>query len=115
MSAVDVRENVISVYNAAIANKNHAVEVRSLEIAALLNGLRLFGREAGSDFIETHIDVVIAEAIANAKGKRPSMTIRTYGSGIAAIEGMVAALETLTSLNVKFVGGREHKIEISWG
>ncbi len=52
------------------------------------------------DFVETHLDTIIREAVEAAECKDPSLAMMADGCGRAAIEGVTHALRQLTGLKV---------------
>ena len=84
---------------------------RSSNIHRLFHGMKLYGRDAGIDFVETHLENIIQEAVESAGCKDTSLTMMVDGFGRAAVEGITYALRQLTALKVDV--GRSI-ITVSW-
>ncbi|MBE7198125.1 MAG: hypothetical protein INR70_10015 [Parafilimonas terrae] len=74
---------------------------RGSNIHYLFRDTRLYGRDAGTDFVETNLEQIVQEAVSMAECKSPSLEIPPHGFGRAAVEGMAQALRDLTILNVE--------------
>lgn len=77
---------------------------RSSGIHHLFRDVRLFGADAGKDFVETNMENIVREAVGMAECKLASLEIPAHGFGRAAIEGMAQALRELTALEVDVSG-----------
>ena len=110
MDPEEIRSRVAACYDAAMAQS--ALHQRTSPMTQnLLHGARLFGREAGYDFVETHIDTFVRDAVEAAECRQSSLTFAISGSGRAAIEGMVEALRDLTHLSVQ---ASQATVMVSW-
>jgi len=84
-----------------------AVENRSVQrqrypgLSDLFREVRLYGRDAGVDFIETHLSRIVNEAVEMAECKATYLELTAHGFGLAAVEGMAQALRDLTALKVE--------------
>ena len=110
MSPEQIRHQVQSAYRKAMENRN-VQHQRSSGFDHLFRGLKLYGREAGVDLIETHLDAIVHEATEAAGCKAPSTTITLGGFGQAALAGATQALQRLTGLKVD---ARGSMITLTW-
>lgn len=74
--------------------------------------MRLYGRDAGTDFVETNLSQFIEEAVGMAECKQPSLELQVYGWDRAALAGMAQALRDRTDLKVEVVGTT---VRVIWG
>ena len=72
----------------------------STEIEHLMRDLRLFGHDAGIDFIETYFDKIVSEAVGMATQRNSSMSMPLYGCGKLAVAAIAQDLRDRTMLNV---------------
>jgi hypothetical protein len=70
----------------------------------LFRDVKLYGRDAGTDFVETNLGRIVEEAVRMAGCKRPCLELQVYGCGRAALEGMAQALRDGTDLKVDVAG-----------
>ncbi|GJE38036.1 hypothetical protein [Methylobacterium persicinum] len=84
---------------------------RSPRITDLFRDVRLYGREAGVDFAETHLGRLVDEAVGVAGCRECALEMTLPGSGRAALEGMAQALRDLTGLEVEVDGTT---VRLSW-
>lgn len=74
-------------------------------------GVRVFGRGAGVDLIETNIGAIFQEAIRAAEAKRTSIALSPGKVGTDAFAGMVETLGTMTGLRTSEGNG---VITVAW-
>ena len=111
MTPDQVRERVLGAYRKAMDARNTQWSHNS-GIAHLLRDVRLYGRDAGVDFVDTNLDGIVQEAVAAAECKWASLPIPVHGWGRGAAEGMAHALRERTGLGVQ-VG--TSTMELVWG
>lgn len=70
----------------------------------LFRDLKVYGRDAGTDFAETNLIRIIEEAVRMAGCKRPCLEMQVYGWGRAALDGMAQTLRDRTGLKVDVAG-----------
>ena len=97
MSPEEIKANVQGAYGRAMANRSMQVS-RGSNIQHMFRDVRLFGRDAGTDFVETNLQQIVQEAVSMAECREAQLEIPAYGFGKAAIEGMTQALRNLTGL-----------------
>jgi hypothetical protein len=98
MSPEEIKANVQDAYTQAIQNR--FVE-KSRSSRELFRDVKLYGRDAGIDFVETHLEHIVEEAVETAGCKKASMEMMVYESGRAALQGVAHALREATSLKVE--------------
>ena len=103
MSSQEIKARVQEAHRKAMANFSMQMS-RSPSIHHLLRDVRLFGGDAGRDFVETNLENIVREAVAVAECKLTFMDIPVHGFGKAAIHGMAQALRELTGLEVDVSG-----------
>ena len=69
-------------------------------IEYMLRGIKLYGHDAGVDFVQTNLDAILEEAVAEAGCRKISLSIPTHGFGRAAVAGMASRLGELTAMKV---------------
>jgi hypothetical protein len=74
---------------------------RSSRFDDLARDARLYGREAGADFAETHLGRLVDEAVGVAGCREGALELTLHGSGHAALEGLAQALRELTGLKAE--------------
>ena len=100
MTPEQIRQQVQAAYRQAMQNRN-VFHQRSSGVDHLFRGLKLYGREAAVDFVETHLDAIVREAKEAAECKASSITMTIGGFGRSALDGMAQALQQLTGLQVE--------------
>lgn len=70
----------------------------------LFRELRLYGHDAGTDFVETHFGDIFNEAVESAQRKQPSLQITAHSFGKAAIGAIAQKLREKTDLKVEVSG-----------
>ncbi|ABY30318.1 hypothetical protein [Methylorubrum extorquens] len=70
----------------------------------LFRDVKLYGRDAGTDFAETNLGRIVEEAARMAGCKRPCLEIQVYGWGRAALDGLAQTLRDRTGLKVDVAG-----------
>jgi len=111
MTPQQVEEKVRTTYMRAIQDR-HVRRQRSSGMQHMFQNLKLYGRAAGTDFVETHLEAIVQEAVSDAGCKRNSLSIPAYGCGKAAVEGIPQALRDLTFLEVHVSASN---VTLSWG
>ena len=111
MKPDEIKSKVQGAYQRAMANRSMQ-KMRDTGVHRLLRDVRLYGRDAGADFVETHLDGIVQEAVSMAECRSASLEIPAYGFGRAAVEGMIQALRDLTGLKVDASGTT---IRLIWG
>ena len=76
-----------------------------------LRNLRIFGRDAGTDFVETYLDAIVNEAVEAARQRRPSISITFQGCGNMAVEAIAQGLRDRTDLRVDI---SEYILTLAW-
>ncbi len=111
MTPEQVRDRVRTTYMRAMQDL-HVERQQSSGLQHMLQNLKLYGRAAGTDFVETHAEAIVQEAVSDAECKRNSLSIPAYGCGRAAIEDIAQALRDLTALKVNVSASN---VTLSWG
>ena len=70
----------------------------------LLLDVKLYARDAGTDFVESHLGLIMHQAVAMAECRSASLDILAYGFGRAAIEDMTRTLLDLTAMKAEADG-----------
>lgn len=104
MTSEEVNAKVKEAYAKAQENRNVQRQRISSSIHDLFRDVKLYGREAGIDFAETHLDRIVHEAIETAGCRAPALEMTVYGFGRAALDGVAHALRELTALKVEVQG-----------
>ena len=110
MSPEEIKKKVQDVYQGAMANRSVQWQ-RQSGSSSLFHDVKLYGKDAGTDFAQTHLEAIVQEAVAIAKCKEASLSITLSGWGMAALEGLAQALHELTTLQVHVSGST---IILSW-
>ncbi len=110
MTPEEVRNSVVASYDAAMAQPN-VFQQSGSNVQNLLYGVRLFGREAGQDFIQSNIEEFVRHALEAAECKQSSLTFMVSGYGQAAIDGIAEALRERTLLVVQ---SSQSTVTLSW-
>ena len=100
MQPNEIKEAVQSAYDAASRNSGVLV-FRSSSSDRLFRDIKIYGRDAGVDFVETYIQYITTEAVEAAKTRDTKLDIAMYNSGQRALEGMADALRKMTLLKVE--------------
>jgi hypothetical protein len=103
MKPDEIKAKVQGAYQKAMANRSMQM-MRDSIAHRLLRDVRLYGRDAGADFVETHLDGKVQEAVSMAECRSTSLEIPAYGFCRAAVEGITQALRDLTGLKVDASG-----------
>jgi aconitase B len=98
MSPEEIKAKVQDAFTQAM--KNRFVE-KSRSSHDLFRDVKLYGCEAGADFVNTHLEAIVEEAVETAGCKQESLEMMVHGSGKAAIQGLAEALTKATSLTVE--------------
>lgn len=96
-----IKKRIQDVYLKAISDRFSSRSRSGSEIDHLVQAAKLYGRDAGVDFIETHLPLIAREACEVARCKEKSLTLPTYGYGRSAMVGMVEKLRELTALKAE--------------
>lgn len=99
MTPGEIKGKIQGAYTSAMSNRSMQMS-RGSNIHYLFRETRLYGRDAGTDFVETNLGQIVQEAVSMAECRSPSLEIPAHGFGRAAVEGMAQALRDLTDLNV---------------
>lgn len=110
MSPKKFKSDVKVAYEQAIRNNSRSVEYVDNTLP-IFDGVRVFGRDAGIDQIQTSIGLILQEAVAAASSQRGSLTLYPPRGGKSAFDGMVEILRELTGLPVSEGRG---VITIAW-
>ena len=100
MTPEEIKAKVQGAHVKALENRN-VWRQRSSGIHDLFRDVKLYGREAGIDFAETHLDRIVQEAVETAGCRDPALEMMVHGFGRAALDGMAHALRELTALKVE--------------
>lgn len=111
MTPDQVRGRVLGAYRKAMDARNTQWSHNS-GITHLLRDVKLYGRDAGVDFVDTNLDRIIQEAVAAAECKWASLSVPVHGWGRAAAEGMAQTLRERTGLEVQ---AGASAVELVWG
>lgn len=109
MTPTEIKAKVQDAHRRAMANAYLQMS-RDSGVHHLLRDVKLYGRDAGTDFVETNLGQIVQAAVAMAECKRASLEIPAYGFGKGAIAGMTQALEDLTALKVEVKANTLHLI-----
>ena len=71
MAPAEIKAKVQDAYKKAFAGNTQWS--RSSGISDLLRDLKLYGREAGVDFVSTHLDRIVSEAVSAAECRETAM------------------------------------------
>ncbi len=100
MTPEEIKSKVQGTHGRAMENRSMQRQ-RYSSISDLFRDVKLYGREAGVDFVETHLQRIVNEAVDTAECKDGSLELTAYGFGRAALEGRAQALRDLTALTVE--------------
>lgn len=106
-----VKVRVQQAYSKAVADRFTFHSKSGSSIDCVLRDVRLYGRDAAVDFVDTHLDAFIQEAVAAAECKQPSTTIHLSHWGRSAVAGMASRLEELTALRIDTAG---NALKVIW-
>ena len=110
MTPQEIKAKVQDAYMKARANR-FVERQRSSRVDDLFRGVKLYGRDAGTDFGETNLDRLIEEAVETAGCKDTCLDMHVHGWGRAAVDGVAQALRDRTSLKVEVAGST---VRIIW-
>ena len=110
MTPTEIKAKVQDTHRRAMSNASLQMS-RDGGVHHLFRDVKLYGRDAGVDFVETNIGQIVQEAVLMAECKRPSLEIPAYGFGKAAVAGMAQALEDLTALKIEVKG---NTLQLIW-
>lgn len=99
-----IKKQIEDAYSEAISNRFTSWSRGGSGIDHLVQGVKLYGRDAGMDFVDSHLSEITREALEEARCKKPSLTLPTYQFGQSAIAGMMDRLAELTALKVSMSG-----------
>ena len=85
MTPAEIEAKVRGAHAEALGNR-FMQRRRSSRIDDLVRDARLYGREAGADFAETHLGRLVDEAVGVAGCKEGALELTLHGSGHAALE-----------------------------
>ena len=103
MTPGEIKAKVQGAYVKALENRSMQ-RYRGSSSQELFRDLKLYGRDAGTDFVETNLAWIVQEAVETAECKGASLELTPYGFGRSALEGMAQALRDLTGLKVDSSG-----------
>ncbi len=109
MSTEEIKEKVQAAYKKAISTNMHMI--RNSSFLAPFRDLKLYGREAGMDFVQTNLDLIVREAVSTAECRETSLSLPFCGSGRAALEGVADALRDITALRVEV---QQSAVQLIW-
>jgi hypothetical protein len=98
MPSGEIKAKVQGAYTTALENR---FMQRHRSSHDLFRDVKLYGREAGIDFVDTHLERIVQEAVETAGCKESSLEMMIHGSGRAALQGVAHALREATSLKVE--------------
>lgn len=110
MTSDDIKSQIQSAYSKAMGQPNFFRQ-RISQLSALFLHIRLYGRDSGIDFAQSHIHEIIADAIQAAECKNSHIEINCHGWGRAAIDGLASALQNETGLTVDI---NNTTLKLSW-
>ncbi len=99
-----IKKRIQDAYVEAISNRFSFRSRSGSETDHLVQSVKLFGREAGADFVETHIGMIAREAYEVARCKEMALMLPTYGYGRSAMLAMAEKLRDLTDLKADVNG-----------
>ena len=99
MSPEQIKADVQNAYRASLSS--NTFYSRNSGIDYLFRDIRIFGRDAGADLVNTFAAEIVREALDAAKTRQASMQLNLSRSGKAALEGAAQALRDLTGLYVE--------------
>ncbi|WP_461655688.1 hypothetical protein [Methylorubrum aminovorans] len=105
MTPQEIKAKIQDAYVKALENRFMQWH-RSSGIYDLFRDVKLYGRDAGVDFVETNLGRIVNEAVEMAGCKDASLELQVHGWGRAALDGMAQALRDLTALKVEVNGTR---------
>lgn len=103
VTAREIKDRVQGAYVRALQNRS-MYSMRSSRIHDLFRDVRLYGRDAGTDFVDTNLGRLVEEAVGTAGCKQASLELQVYGWGHGALDGMAQALRERTDLKVEVTG-----------
>ncbi|TXM73145.1 hypothetical protein FV218_12020 [Methylobacterium sp. WL69] len=101
--AAEIKAKVQDAYVRALKDRFRHMQ-RGSNIDELFRNVRLYGRDAGIDFVETNLARIVQEAVDRAECKEASLEMSAYGFGKGARAGMEQALRDATGLKVELNG-----------
>ena len=110
MTPEQIKKKVQDAYLKALKHPSMQWQ-RHSGIHHLFRDLKLYGRDAGIDFIYSHLEAIIQEAVETAGCKNTSLVLTVDGSGQAAMEGITHALRQLTALKID---ANRSTVTVSW-
>lgn len=106
-----IKKGIQDLYVEAIGNRFSSRSRSGFGIDQLFRDVKLYGHDAGVDFIETHLNAIVQEAREVATCKEASLSLPTYGYGRSAISSMVTRLIELTALEA---GTNASTVVLTW-
>ena len=111
MTPQEIKAKVQGAYVRALQNRSMMYSMRSSRIDHLFRDVKLYGRDAGADFVDTNLDRLVEEAVGVAGCKQPCLEMQVWGWGRAALEGLAQALRDGTDLKVEVAGST---VQLIW-
>lgn len=103
MTPGEIKAKVQGVYLKALGAPFRQMQ-RGSNLDELFRNLKLYGRDAGTDFVETNLVRIVQEAVDRAECRDASLEMTAYGFGKGALAGMEQALRDGTGLKVELNG-----------
>ena len=103
MTPGEIKAKVQAAYVKALGDRFRQMQ-RGSNIDELFRNVKLYGREAGTDFVETNLGRIVQDAVDRAECKESSLEMTAYGFGKGALAGMEQALRDATGLKVELSG-----------
>ena len=111
MTPQEIKAKVQGTYLRALQNRSVMYSMRSSRIDHLFRDVKLYGRDAGADFVDTNLDRLVDEAVGVAGCQQSYLDLQAYGWGRAAMTGMAEALRERTDLKVAISGST---VQVIW-
>ncbi|AWN49459.1 hypothetical protein DK419_26555 [Methylobacterium terrae] len=100
MTSAEIKAKVQDTHRRAMQSRSIQMS-RDSGIQHIFQDVRLFGREAGADFVGTNLERIVREAVTRAECRDNALDVPVHGFGRAAVAGMAQALRELTDLTVE--------------
>lgn len=99
MEPQEIKAKIQAAYAQALAQSNTQWS-RDERFSHIFRDVKLYGRDAGCDFVATHMGAIVQGLIETAQTRAASATLTPYGFGNSALDGMAFTLRELTGLKV---------------
>ena len=110
MTPAEIKDKVQAAYARAMEDRS-SFSTRYSDINRLFRDVKIYGSDAGKDFIATNLDKIIKEMVEAANCKCAYLEVHIYGCGHAALKAMAETIQQLTSLPVE---RQSHGLKVSW-